>query len=43
MFFLMMFNVFPLYGLLWNVAQTLVGPHMEGSDPHMEGSGVSNP
>ena len=24
-------------------AQTLMGPHMEGSDPHMEGSGVSNP
>jgi len=24
-------------------AQTLMGSHMEGSVPHMEGSGVSNP
>ena len=27
---------------IW-LTQTLMGPHMEGSDPHMEGSGVSNP
>ena len=29
----------------WIDSQTLMGPHMEGSDPHMEGSGlgVSNP
>ena len=28
---------------IYGYTQTLMGPHMEGSDPHMEGSGVSNP
>ena len=28
--------------LVFGCTQTLMGPHMEGSDPHMEGSGVSN-